>query len=76
MNTKKMKVVGFAILAVSTASFAALNAFARPAYGYEKTYYYDAARTEIAGTRELFCSGGGVSTGVVTNYFDTITFKC
>lgn len=76
MKLKNIKALIIAVLGVAAIGVASFNAFARPAYGYEKTYYSDAAHTEYAGSATLMCSGLRVSDGVVTPYFDQFTFKC
>lgn len=76
MKVQKIKALTVALLCVAAAGAASFNAFARPATGYETTYYTDASKTDYAGSRELLCSGRMLSDGVVTAYSDTISYRC
>ncbi len=76
MKLRNIKALSIAVLGVAAIGVASFNAFARPAYGYEKTYYSDAAKTEYAGSVTLMCTGTVFSDGVVTPYSDQFTFKC
>lgn len=76
MKMKNTKAILVAVIGATVAGVVSFNAFARPAYGYETTYYADAARTEMVGSRELTCNGRSFSTGITSPYFDTISYKC
>lgn len=76
MKIKNTKAIVVAVLGLATAGVVSFNAFARPSYGYETTYYSDASRTDVVGSRELTCSGHSFGSGSVTSFYDTITFKC
>jgi Family of unknown function (DUF6289) len=67
--TKKMKLVIVALgLGIAGA------AIARPAYGYEITYYD--AQGGVVGGKELFCNGRHLQWGQTTPISDIVEYPC